>query len=304
MKDNNTIINSEYKNKDEIYYDIYIQKKKKKILIYDFKDDYFFYSEYFDEQFIVKIAEYSPNMTLINILDGDEEYFEESNNMITQFEEGKIYIIILESYSVNKANKILIQPKNLEKNIDIDNNTNFLCIPNTGEFTLNLIDTTYIVYIKLSKLSLDSDISIKDLTTEELFKLNKNNKYYNFKSEININEGEFSLIEFVFKRDLDMDILDEQYYYNYEINKPYNLIKFNNNNKGKKILLRISSENKIPFNLMVYSGTSKDNYIYNTPNLDIENTSEEDFYNILIKNDENLEQDNINIYSFNLMKAK
>ena len=78
MKDNNTIINSEYKNKDEIYYDIYIPEEEKKILIYDFKDDYFFYSEYFDEQFIVKIAEYSPNMTLINILDGDEEYFEES----------------------------------------------------------------------------------------------------------------------------------------------------------------------------------------------------------------------------------
>ena len=296
IKDNITQINSAIIYDGEIFNKIYIPQVEKEIFIYKVMADYFFHDEPFDKDLIVKVADYKPEMTPEDILSGNETYYEDSNNQIKIFESGKIYIILIESYTFNKANKMLFQAKNLPSELEVDKNTNFLCLSKPQKYFLNYTNNTL---IKLSKMSLNSEITIKK--NEELIKkLDKNNKYYNFTGlestdqiSIEVTKEDFAIIEFIIKPEIDLDLLEEQELFSYKITRPYLLIKFNNNNKGKKILLKIFSKDVIPFHFLIYSGTAKDNYIYNIPDLDIEETMESSPFRFLMKYEENeeLEED-------------
>jgi hypothetical protein len=150
-----------------------------------------------------------------------------------------------------------------------------------GPFILNFEYNTIKRYLKLSNLSLNSEIKITEKNTENFVIIDKNNKYYTFNKSIfkgeiilEIIKGEDALFEFVFNLEQNnIKVLDSIEYFNHEITTNYTIIKFDENTKNKDTFLDITSEN--PFKLLLLSGISKNNCYHDSPDLKPSNYSKE-----------------------------
>ena len=250
-------------------------KALKSIFIVESFYDYIYYLKSFDDSISIKCAEYSKEMTKSDILDVNEKYFKDCNYKITDLKLNTIYIFATISETYNKPVEKLLQAKKLDETIKVsEDKTNYLYLSNEVEsYLLDFSDNKIMRYIQLSRLTIDSEVVIKELETGEEVKLSKDNIYYTFneietvfkgKIEVRVNKGENALISFVFmyQNNNDIEILDSRQYLGYNLTKKMTLIKFDKNAKDRNINLSIFSKKDKEFRFSMVSGYTKKNYYH------------------------------------------
>ena len=292
------------KSNDFIINEIKPIKNLKYIFIFESFNDYIFYLKSIDNSISIKFAEYNKEMTKLDILNVNPKYFKNSNNKLKELKPNSVYIFSILSEVYNKPVEMFLQPKIYNDNIEIiGDQVNYIYLSNEKDkYTLDFTKNNLVRSIQLSRLTIDSEITLTELGTNEDIKLNKDNLYYIFKDETNpftgklelkVTNGSNALIEFLFKYD-EADILNEKEYTNYRITKEKTMIKFTNNNKNKFINLNIFSENDENFKFSMASGYAKGNYFHYSPvnqlsNLEHEFSSTEIklyYENYTLENDE------------------
>jgi hypothetical protein len=273
----------------------------------------------------VKCAEYSKEMERSDILDVNEKYFSDCDGQIIELQLNTLYIFAIFSDSYNKPFKMLLQPKIPMGEIKIvEDLTYFLYIASGQLYTLDFSRNKNVRNIELSRMTIDSEISIIDDQTGEEVKINKDNLYYTFnemataftgKIQIKVNNNVNALIEFIFKyTEADVEILNESEYTNYNITKKLTLIKFDKNLKNKNVTLSIFSKNEKEFKLAMINGYTKLPYYhyskYNNVlnmkqnyssydiilfNKDVPLEANESFYLALMFDEREINDDNYNI---------
>ena len=250
-------------------------KALKTILIYESFYDYIHYLKSFDDSISIKYAEYTKEMTKSDILDVNDNYFKDCNNDITEMKPNTLYIFAILAKEYNKPVEHLLQAKNLNETVKISSDKiNYLYLSNELEsYLLDFSDNTVMRYIQLSRLTLDSEVIIKELETGEEVKLSKDNMYYTFneietvfkgKIEVRVSKGENALIEFVFmyQNNSNVELLDSREYLSFNITKRMALIKFDKNAKDRNIFLSIFSKNEKEFRFSMVKGFTKKNYYH------------------------------------------
>ena len=125
--------------------------------------------------------------------------------------------------------------------------------------------------IQLSRITINSEISIEEVESNQNIILNKDNLYFltNKKTDIftgklkvKVTKGDGAFLEFLSSFENDTEILTEKEYTNYTITNDSILIKFENNNKNKYINFNISSEDNQKFKFTMISGYAKGNYYH------------------------------------------
>ena len=265
------------------YNKIMIPQVKNTIYIFQTFSDYIFYTNSFNNKTSLKCAFYNSDMLKDDIINSNDSYFDYCYNEIKEVPKDNIFIISIQSESNNKAIQILFQQKLIYNDFKIINNEiNFFYLnKEKGPFILNFEYNTIKRYLKLSNLSLNSEIKITEKNTENFVIIDKNNKYYIFNESIfkgeiilEIIKGEDALFEFVFNPEQNnIKVLDSVEYFNHEITTNYTIIKFDENTKNKDIFLDITSKN--PFKLLLLSGISKNNCYHDSPDLKPSNYSKE-----------------------------
>ena len=319
------------KTVNEIMSTIEPVKATKSILVFESFFDYILYIKAFDKTISLKCGEYNKEMTKSDILDINEKYFKDCD----QFNELKlntIYIIAALSESYNKPVEILLQPRIITKSIEIvEDKTNFLYLTSGQLYTLDFTKNTIMRYIELSRLTIDSEISIVELETGEEVKINKDNLYYTFNEIetafkghiiIKVTNEKNALIEFVFKyNENNAEILINSEYGSYNLTKKLTIIKFDKNVKNKDVSLSIFTKNEKEFKLSMIYGYSKGPYFHysknNQPsnlahnyssyeltifNEDVNLEKSESFYLALIIEDKEIAYEEYNIYLTKLNK--
>ena len=282
----------------------------KSIVIVESFIDYIFYLKSFDNSISIKYSEYNKDMNKNDIININEKYFRNCNNKINDLKENKIYIFAILSEEYNKPVEMLLQPKLYIENIEIiDEETNFLYLSSEKEkYVLDFSNNQLIRSIQLSRLTIESEISIEILESNENVILNKDNLYYIFNDEsspftgnitLKINNGKNALISFLCKFENEVEILNEKEYIDYNIKNEKVLIKFDNNNKTKFINLNVFSKSKKEFKFTMISGYAKKNYFLNSPSNQL-SILEKDYSstNILLYNDNITLEDNESFYLF------
>ena len=131
------------------------------------------------------------------------------------------------------------------------------------DFQYNYIDRI----IKLSKTTIDSEITIRSLKTGKTVTINSNNSYYSFdginpftdKITLKVTKGSNAVINFLYAP-VNFEILVEKEFKNHKLKKPA-VINFIKNNKNKKYIISLSSHNGIKFGYSFLTVYSKNNYI-------------------------------------------
>ena len=280
-----------------------IELNSKFLLISEFSEEYIFYSKTFDNTYQAFYAEYNGNMKINDIIDINKNYFKDCSNKIIEAKPGKIYIFIGFSENQKKPLEILIQPKIINNEIDISSNVNPLALylsNEKNEYILNFSQNSYDRMIKLSKTITDCEITITNIETGEKVSLNSKNSYYSFvtgsdiftkKIKININKGNYALIEFLFGLNTNkFEIITEKELTNYRFKKSP-IIKFYANTKNKDININLFSQTGKNFIYSYITGYSKNNYV-NFPLEFLPEISGKSSYELNIYNkDEILEKD-------------
>jgi hypothetical protein len=244
-------------------------------------------------------------MTISSILDVNKKYFKECSNKINEFKLNTIYIFAIISESYNKPYKILLQPKKLPENIVIsEDKINFLYLSSDVDYYLLDFNTNkQYRNIELSRLTLDGELIIKELETEEELKINKDNLYYTFNEIEKAFTGKLAfkvisrtniLLEFIFKfSENDAEILSNRQYANYKLSKKMTIIKFDKNNKNRDVSLSIFSRNDKKFKLSMVTGYIKGDFYHYSNNNQPSNLEKSfDTYELNIYNsDSSLEKD-------------
>ena len=288
IKNYNGIILS-MKTKDSIINEISPLMAQKNILIFEPLEDYILYIKSLDNTISIKMAEYSDEVGIYDILDINQKYFDEYDNKgsINDLKVGKTYIIAIETEwkeLYNKPCNILLQPKIIENNIiEInDDNNKFIYITKEKEYILDFKNNKLNIYLELSRMTIESEIKIKEMETGEEVTINKNNLYYRFneintefkgKISLKINNEKDALFSFIYKcSENNSEIITAIELDNYNISKTINILQLNNNRKGKfiKITVNTYEENKkIKFSMT--SGFGLKYYIENSDSNSIDN---------------------------------
>jgi hypothetical protein len=214
IKNYNGIILS-MKTKDSFINEISPLMAQKNILIFEPLEDYILYIKSLDNTISIKMAEYSDEMGIYDILDINQKYFDEYDNKgsINDLKVGKTYIIAIETEwkeLYNKPCNILLQPKIIENDIiEInDDNNKFIYITKEKEYILDFKNNKLNIYLELSRMTIESEIKIKEMETGEEVTINKNNLYYRFneintefkgKISLKINNEKDALLSFIYK---------------------------------------------------------------------------------------------------------
>ena len=211
-------------------------------------------------------------MTISDILDINQNYFEDCSNKIIEASKGKIYIFVSLSEIYGKLFQMHIQQKLINNRIDIDSSILPLTLYLTkekGEYTLNFAENIYDRMIHLSSSTKDSEIKIKNYETGKEVTLNSKNSYYSFdnlrfftnKITIKINKGNNALIEFLFALDVaKYEIITDKELSNHRLLKSP-IIKFDKNNKNKNITISLLLQTGKNFEYSYITGYSKNNYV-------------------------------------------
>ena len=236
--------------------------------------DYILYTNSIDNSISLLCAKYDKEMSKDDILDVNKKYFKECGDRINELTSNTIYIFAILSESYNKPVKLLFQPKKLSQNIEISQKQiNFLYLSNDVDYyLLDFSENEIQRNIELSRLTLDSELIIKELETEEEVRINSDNLYYTFneidkvfkgKIAIKVISNNNALIEFIFKySENDAEILVDRQYINYKLSKKMAIIKFDKNNKDKDVTLSIFSNNEKEFKLCMVLGYTKGEYYH------------------------------------------
>ena len=166
----------------------------KSFLIFESYVDFIFYFQPLDETSSIKCAEYNKEMSKSDIININDKYFNNCKNKINEIKPNSVYIFSFLHNSYNKPLKILIQPKIKNDIISIsDDKTNILYLSNEKEgYTLDFTNNTINRMIQLSRLSINSEISIDVVDSNQNIKLNKNNLYFLI-NEANIFTGKLTV---------------------------------------------------------------------------------------------------------------
>ena len=267
-KVNDVIIRS-IKSKDTQINDISPISKTKNIIIFEGYIDYILYTKALDNSIEIKLGEYNAEMTIDSILNIDEKYFKNCNEL-TRLNNNKIYIIafISEEKMLNKPFEILLQPISLEEDIiSMNEDYKFLFISKEkGRYVLDFSNYNIKINLQLSRLTLDSEIKITEYETLETVTINKDNIYYNFneiegiftgKILLELNNEKDALINIIFKyTDSEVDILPEREYSKYKVNKTLTIINLDNNTKDKYTKIIIGTKNNKAIKFSMYKGFS------------------------------------------------
>ena len=274
IKNYKGIINS-MKAKDTIINDISPIIVSKNILIFEGLTDYILYVKSLDNTVSIEIAEYKNEMNINDILNISQKYFETCNGEINELRGGQIYVISISTEreeTYNKYFEILLQPKILNKDvISINEKNKFVYIAKEKNYTLDFNNNKINSYLELSRLTLDSEIKIKEMETGEEVTINKDNKYYRFneidqvfkgKIILKINNLKDALFSFIYKtNENETEILTEKELNNQKISKEIAIIKFDNNLKNKFIRVTINTDNPKEIKFIMNSGFAIRNYI-------------------------------------------
>ena len=308
-------------------------KSLKSIFIFESIIDYIFYFKSIDESISVKCAEYQKDMQITDILDINDDYFSNCNNRINELKADTIYIFSIISESYNKPLETLIRYKYDCGNNLITSSSDFLYLTDQEKgCILDFSSNDAIEGISLSRLTIDSEITIEESEANEKITLNKDNLYYIFNSDgslfnkklnIKVTKG-FALLEFLSKfkeenYENNITILDEKEYINYTIENEAILIKFDKNNVNKFINFKIFSDDDKKFSFSMTSGYAKGNYFHNSASNQLSNlkdapssSTEIKIYNENYKLEEdeyfylflNFEKEKISDESFNIYLNK
>ena len=244
-------------------------KRSKSIYIFESFYNYILYTETIDKSISILCTEYNKDMSKSDILDLNKKYFKDCSNKINELRLNTIYIFAILSESYNQPCKILLQPKKISEEISISQDkTNFLYLSSDVDYyLLDFSSNNQYRNIELSRLTLDSELIIKELETEEEVRINKDNLYYTFngiekaftgKIAIKVISNANVLLEFIFKySEDDAEILTNKQYANYKLSKKIAIIKFDKNNRNRNVSLSIFSNNNKKFKLSMVTGYAK-----------------------------------------------
>ena len=149
------------------------------IFIAETKVDYVFYFKTFDEGVFKIYAELPKNISSEKEIDLSKTG-KELENEIVEAKADKLYVFGYQSDVPGKLFQMMIQPKITQTNLFVSKNIGpleFYFTKDLGEYTINFANNIYERIIQLSKATIDSEITIKDLTTGKEAILNSNNSY-------------------------------------------------------------------------------------------------------------------------------
>ena len=243
------------------------------LFFYDSYTDFIYYFKQFDEESFVRYAEYNKEMNISDIINVSDKYFNNCNNKIVEVKPNTVYIFAILFKTYNQPFKIITQPK-IENDIisisDDEFNTVYLS-KEKESYILDFTNNTLDKMIQLSRITINSEISIEEVESNQNIILNKDNLYFltNKKTDIftgklkvKVTKGDGAFLEFLSSFENDTEILTEKEYTNYTITNDSILIKFENNNKNKYINFNISSEDNQKFKFTMISGYAKGNYYH------------------------------------------
>ena len=243
---------------------------QKYILITESFVDYIFYFKILDDSTKMLFTKYTKEMTINDIVNLNKTFFKEHHEQLNEIKSGNIYIFSFESKNSVFLLERLMQSKLYSKDFIIYYELYSLSIYLSKEideysfdFQYNYIDRI----IKLSKTTIDSEITIRSLKTGKTVTINSNNSYYSFdginpftdKITLKVTKGSNAVINFLYAP-VNFEILVEKEFKNHKLKKPA-VINFIKNNKNKKYIISLSSHNGIKFGYSFLTVYSKNNYI-------------------------------------------
>ena len=233
------------------------------IFIAETKIDYVFYFKTFDEGALKVYAELPKNIS------SEEEIDISKNgkileNEIVEAKAGKLYIFEYQSPVPGKLFQMMIQPKITQTNLVVTKEIGpleFYFTKELGEYTIDFTNNIYQRIIQLSKATIDSEITIKDLITQKEAILNSTNSYYSFdyqkpvfkgKLSVKVTKGNSAIIEFLFIPEVQYETTDEKEFTERTTSKP-TIIKSDKNTKDLNINCQHHSLfSKIKIKLFLY----------------------------------------------------
>ena len=247
---------------------------EKNLLILEGDKDYILYAKKYDKSLNYYYTEYNDKMTISDIVNINKSFYKKVNNKIVDMKVGKVHIIAYEPNNPQAISQILIQPKNIDKNVQLNSNYLFLSrylSKQDYEYTFNFENNNLNRIIRLSEECENCEILLKNEQTKEEQILNSTYSYYTFNNEssifkgnltIKVINGEGALIESLFAYDENnFDILKEEEFSTHRLLKP-TIIKFEEKKENTSISIIVNSTNKNKFNLFYLTGYSKGNYFH------------------------------------------
>ena len=210
-----------------------------------------------------KIAQYSSDMTLDDILSVNKKYFTKYSKSLSSLEKNELYLFYTKFNGLDPFN-IFINPIYTEETIEISNyDYDFLYLDKDKKYILDFRNNLINRMIKLSRETLDSEIIIEN---KDNIKLNSDNLYYeieeNYKDKLVLYVSkENALIEFLFRQSnseiavLDFDKMQ------FQLKAKYNILAIPKDYSSKLIDIELSRNEKIA-NFTIYLGYSKVPYNY------------------------------------------
>jgi len=246
-------------------------------------------------------AEYNKEMEIDDIITLNKSYFKEITNQIIEAPKDKTYLLTVVTENLKSLVQPFMQPKLREKDVSITERI----IPrliyfskDIEEYSLDYTNSIYDSILHLSKLTQDSEITIKDLATQKETILNSTNSYYSFdnqnsifkgKLSIKVTKGDKALLESLFAP-TDFEIMNEKEYTSQKISKSP-IIKFGKNTKNKNINITISTKSGNNFGYSYLTYYSKNDYM-SYPEVIEPTFTGANSYTLTINNkEENLEKD-------------
>ena len=168
------------------------------LVIYESTVDYIAFFDTEIKAIDIQCLIYKEELSLEDIMTVNPKYFKKDCRGINIINKNDIFLVQMEIRTGIKPVKYLYQPLNLDNEIILNKKANFwdnyLYLKNRNKkYVVNFANNKRKIAIQLSKLTLNSNITIKILDSElgENF-LNENNSYYYFKDD-NVFKGKLEL---------------------------------------------------------------------------------------------------------------
>ena len=214
-----------------------------------------------------KYAVYNDEMTVEDILNGNDKYFKEytNENDFISLPKNEINLLSMNYSDIDQVHYVF-NSKEVSEEISISGDkTNFLYLPQNKTYELDFKDNTINRIIKLSRKTLKAEINILNETDENIATLNSDNIYYiinkDFKGKLKleVKNGD-AIIEFLFK----LNANDMNFYPNSKLHVKgkFTLIRVEKKDFNKKLLFNIKGEPEKSLTLSMFLGYSIPPYSY------------------------------------------
>ena len=240
--------------------------KNKEIMLLQVSEDHIFYgyNTFNSNLNQLKYAKYNEEMSLEDILEGNDKYFEQytNNNALIYLPKDEVNILFM-NYTQLDIIHYFISKKNIGENINIiDTNTNFLFLEKNKIYELDFKDNKINRMIKLSRKTNNSQIIIED--ENENITLNSENIYYKikegFKGKIKLEvKNSDAIIEFLFKLS-NINILNFRDGTTLNTTSKFSLITVSKEYFSKYLIFKLQGGEKFSFKM--FFGYAKPPYSY------------------------------------------